>query len=127
MSQARLGGAAREVEWICASVTEYAPDHKWDAWHDRALLHFCTRSVDRRAYLRALEASLRPGGVAVLGIFGPRGPEHCSGLAVRRFDAEGLARFLGPSFVMEAAFTADHHTPWGSSQEFLYSRFRRRS
>jgi len=119
-----LGQRASEVEWIRADVTRFEPPHLWDAWHDRAVLHFLVEEKDRQAYRRALLRALEPGGVAVIATFGPEGPDRCSGLPVRRYGIEDLATWLAPEATAEAWTTEDHVTPSGSTQQFLVARFR---
>lgn len=123
--RARLGERAEEVEWIRGSVTGARPAGTWDAWHDRALFHFLVDEVDRDRYLASLDETVTPGGVVVLGTFGPDGPDRCSGLPVRRYGPDTLAEELGPAFAPEEVRLVDHHTPWGAEQRFLFARFRR--
>lgn len=123
-ARARLGERAAEVEWIHADVAGFDPPHRWDVWHDRAVLHFLIEEEDREAYRRALLSALEPGGVAVIATFGPEGPDRCSGLPVRRYGFEDLAAWLAPELVAEGWTTEDHVTPSGTTQQFLVARFR---
>ncbi len=68
---------------------------------------------------------LRPGGLAIVGTFGPRGPEHCSGLPVARHAPDELYGELGCRFVLVDNSVGVHATPWGTVQQFVYclSRF----
>ena len=68
-----LPGAARTAgeyddsgRWIEADITRWQPDSTYDAWHDRAVLHFLTTDSDRAAYLHALRRAVRPGGIVYL-------------------------------------------------------------
>ncbi len=124
-SQARLGTRAEAVTWIEADVTG---DWTWgpaDVWHDRAVFHFLTNPDDRAAYRQRMNAVLRPGGLALIATFAPDGPETCSGLPVARYSPETLAAELGPRLTPVASLAHTHTTPWGSSQAFQYSLFRR--
>lgn len=119
-SQTRLGERARLVEWIAADVTTFQPLSTWDVWHDRAVFHFLTTERARAGYRRTLERALQPRGHAIIATFGPRGPDHCSGLPVVRYDPERLATALGADFRLCHTELEQHTTPAGQQQEFLY-------
>ncbi len=125
-AQERLGPAAATVAWVQADVRTWRPSRTWAVWHDRAVLHFMTDPQDLAGYHRALVAGTVPGSVIVIGCFGPEGPTSCSGLPVTRYDANTLAEFLGPAFAVERTEIADHATPAGGSQQFLWVLARRR-
>ena len=123
----RLGRRASEVQWIAADVTEWNPSRRFDLWHDRAAFHFLVDPEDRAAYIARLKLALRVGGHAIIATFAPDGPEKCSGLPVHRYDAEGLARELGETFVLVESLRHDHSTPGNATQRFQFSVFQRRS
>jgi len=125
-AKARLGESASAVTWIEADVTA---DWSWkpaDIWHDRATFHFLTSAGDRARYTERLRAGLKAGGSAIIATFAPEGPETCSGLPVVRYWPETLAAELGDPFVLEDCRRHVHTTPWGATQAFQYSRFRKR-
>lgn len=117
----RLGTRGRGVKWIAANVLEhgFAPNSV-DIWHDRAVFHFLTEAHERRAYVQQALKALRPGGFAIVGTFGPEGPETCSGLTVARYDADTLHDQFGGSFSLIDTTTSVHTTPWGTPQQFVY-------
>jgi trans-aconitate methyltransferase len=121
----RIGGPASTVEWTAADVTQWKPARRYDIWHDRAAFHFLVDAEDRRAYVKVLEAALRPGGQAIIGTFAPDGPDKCSGLPVQRYDAESLRKTLGDAFRLKASRCETHITPWASKQAFQFARFER--
>ena len=121
----RLGRLAAQVEWIRADVTRWQPQRSFDVWHDRAAFHFLTEADDRAAYVERLLAALSPGGHAIIATFAPDGPQRCSGLPVRRYDASLLAEILGSAFQFVAEHRFLHTTPWDSTQSFQLSIFRR--
>jgi SAM-dependent methyltransferase len=121
----RLGPRGDGVEWIVADVTKNPDLGTFDVWHDRAVFHFLTEAADRAAYAGLLSRSVPVGGHAVIATFAPDGPEKCSGLPVRRYDAKGLAGALGADFELRKSVSQTHHTPWGKPQSFQYSLFRR--
>jgi ubiquinone/menaquinone biosynthesis C-methylase UbiE len=123
MARTRMGDKAEAVDWMVADVTTWEPTAKFDVWHDRAAFHFLTEEPDRAAYVARLKRALRPGGTAVIGSFSPEGPEKCSGLPVRRYDAASLGAVLGPAFRLVETRNHEHRTPWGSVQNFQFSSF----
>lgn len=125
-AQERLGARAADVEWIASDVTTFRPTTTWQLWHDRAALHFLTDEQDRLRYVEVLKASLAPGGHLVLATFGPEGPLKCSGLEIRRYSIDMLEDLLGPEFELQLQELENHATPMGSSQQFLYSCWKRR-
>jgi 2-polyprenyl-3-methyl-5-hydroxy-6-metoxy-1,4-benzoquinol methylase len=123
----RLGRRASEVQWITADVTEWQPSRRFDVWHDRAVFHFLVDPADRAAYVSRLKEALVPGGHAIIATFAADGPDTCSGLPVRRYDAGGLGAELGAEFTLVESRPHDHVTPWNSSQRFQFSVFQRQS
>lgn len=122
--QERLGRGAQSVHWLQGEVTTVAlPAHAYDLWHDRAVFHFLTGPQRRAAYLRQLVSALKPGGQVVMATFGPQGPEKCSGLNTKRYDAESLHYELGPEFQLVRSLVVMHQTPMGTMQQFLYCQF----
>ena len=108
-----------------ADITRWQPQRQYDVWHDRAVFHFLTEPAQRDAYRTALDQALASGGLAIIATFAPDGPEKCSGLSVRRYDAESLSRELGPSLHLLDSWRENHVTPWASSQAFNWCAFRR--
>ncbi len=123
-AQARLGEAAQRAAWIAADVTAWTPSRAYDVWHDRAAFHFLVDPADQAAYRLRLRQALRRGGGAIVGAFALDGPERCSGLPVKRWDAAGLAAFLGPDFALIDARRHEHVTPRGPAQRFQFAAFR---
>jgi SAM-dependent methyltransferase len=124
-ARGRLGRRAGYVQWIAADVTSNPDPGVCDVWHDRAVFHFLTDAADRAAYVSLLTRTLRPGGHAIIATFSPEGPPKCSGLDVRRYDGPALAAEIGPEFELLKSVPEVHTTPWGNTQAFQYSVFRR--
>lgn len=122
-----LGDGAGRIDWCVADVLDWRPAEPFDIWHDRAVFHFLTEPSDRARYRRTLAGALRPGGWLILGAFGPKGPDRCSGLPVRRWSADALAREFAPGFVLKQSFDEAHQTPGGVTQAFTWALFRRTS
>ena len=123
--RARLGDIGTRVNWIVGDVAADLDVPAVDLWHDRAVFHFLTEPDDRAGYLRNLERAVVPGGSAVIATFAVDGPARCSGLPVVRYSPETLAVTLGPRFRRVESVAHVHHTPWGATQSFQYSRFNR--
>lgn len=117
----RLGVRATKVKWLAADVLahDFEP-HALDIWHDRAVFHFLTSYEQRQTYVRQVLRALKPGGFAIVGTFGPHGPEQCSGLPVMRYAPDELHGTFGGRFKLVDSSVDVHTTPWGSSQEFVY-------
>ena len=126
-ARSRMGDKANRVTWIAADVTVWEPPRSYDVWHDRAAFHFLTIPEDQAAYVARLRRAVRPGGHAIIGTFAPDGPERCSGLLVSRYDATSLAATLGSGFELIDARRHEHVTPWGATQKFQFSTFRRQA
>jgi 2-polyprenyl-3-methyl-5-hydroxy-6-metoxy-1,4-benzoquinol methylase len=124
LAAARAQTDRPEVAWVAADVRDQDFGRQYDLWHDRAVFHFMVQANDRDAYLRVLRATVRPEGHVVLATFGPNGPDSCSGLPVRRYDAQALADLLAMDFDLISAESEVHRTPSGASQEFTYAHFR---
>lgn len=122
----RLGPRGGGVAFLRADLTRAElPEAAFDLWHDRAVFHFLTEPADRAAYLATMTKALRPGGFVVLACFALDGPEKCSGLPVRRYDAAALAAELGPGFELLDEGRETHPTPFGTTQVFTVTRFRK--
>lgn len=122
----RLGDKASAVAWIAADITEAElPRDTFRLWHDRAVFHFLTEAADRSRYRERMEATLKNGGHALLGVFTPEAPPRCSGLPVQRYALEDLVAELGPGFELVRHRHELHVTPGGVEQAYLYALFRK--
>ena len=125
-AQVRLSAAGRSVSWLAADVLAADfPAARFGLWHDRAAFHFLTDAESRNAYVERAAAALKPGGHAIVATFAVDGPERCSNLPVRRYDAAALAAEFAPWFDAIDSAREDHTTPWGATQAFTYVVLRR--
>ncbi len=125
VARQRLGDAANGVTWLASDIMQAdLPAQRFGLWHDRALFHFLTHAEQRAAYAERLLHALKPGGHAIIATFGPQGPAKCSGLDTVRYDAAALQRELGPRFALIEHHTELHHTPFDTTQQFVYGLFR---
>lgn len=125
-AKCRLGDMGKTVRWIEADVLDWRPDRTYDVWHDRAALHFLTQTGDRARYVEALRTGTHAGSLVIIATFAIDGPELCSGLPVRRYDAAMMAAELGPDFTLIEGWREAHVTPWGATQDFQWAAFSRR-
>jgi SAM-dependent methyltransferase len=124
-TKARLGERASRVEWMVADITQAESLGEFDIWHDRAVFHFLTDQVDRKRYIELLKRSLPIGGHFIVGTFAKGGPEKCSGLQIRQYDAATMQAELGASFEPVECSEYLHTTPTGKSQLFFFGVYQR--
>ncbi|PFG52602.1 methyltransferase family protein [Marinobacter sp. LV10R520-4] len=122
----RIGPSADAVHWISADITKVElPVHAFDVWHDRAVFHFLTAPEDRHAYVQAVLRAVKPGGHVIVATFAEDGPTQCSGLPVMRYSAAELYAEFGERFTLAQHDKVEHHTPFGTVQQFTYCYFRK--
>jgi ubiquinone/menaquinone biosynthesis C-methylase UbiE len=109
------------VHWMEGDITraEFSV-HRFDIWHDRAVFHFLTDLADRQAYVERVMRAVRPGGHVIIATFAEDGPEKCSGLPVMRYKPESLHAEFGEAFLLVQHENEEHHTPFGTVQQFVY-------
>jgi 2-polyprenyl-3-methyl-5-hydroxy-6-metoxy-1,4-benzoquinol methylase len=123
-AKARLGDRANKVNWLEADITQVELPHQYfDVWHDRAVFHFLTQAEDREAYVHRMHQSLKPGGHIIISTFAEEGPIQCSGLPVVRYSPASLHAELGAQLKLKEHSIELHHTPFGSTQQFIYCHF----
>ena len=121
VTRKRLGSSADQVHWIMADVTRIELEPRaYDVWHDRAVFHFLTEPAQRGSYVRQVIRAVKPGGHVIVSAFGPEGPMKCSGLEVMRYNAESLHEEFGARFRLVSSSKEEHHTPSGTTQQFVY-------
>ena len=119
----RIGENSDKVKWIVSNINEFIPENNFDFWHDRAVFHFLTDIESRVKYKNLLYKAVKKGGHLVIATFGPDGPLKCSGLTVERYSAAKLDKELGTNFKLLGSKLEEHHTPFNTSQQFLYCWF----
>lgn len=125
LEMARAAAAQDDIQWLTADVRAWQAPRTWDLWHDRAVFHFMVSDDDRHAYRRALSAGLAPGGHVIAAAFAPEGPEHCSGLPVKRYAPDELVSALGDDLTLVTTRREVHVTPSGREQPFTWVLARR--
>lgn len=118
--RARLGASSDRVTFVASDVLDWAPQHQYDVWHDRATFHFLTDDRDRARYVDLAARAVQPGGALIIATFAADGPTHCSGLPVLRHEAKDLAAAFGAAFTLASSEREEHVTPAGVLQPFTW-------
>lgn len=119
----RLGDPADSVHWVIADAANFAPTEKYDFWHDRAAFHFLTAEQEISNYIQTAHTALKTEGVLVIGTFSEQGPKKCSGIDIRQYSETAMGERLKPFFQKTGCVTADHETPFGTVQNFVFCSF----
>lgn len=123
----RMCEKAEEVKWIVADAANFEPERKYDLWHDRAAFHFLTEEGQKKGYLKALHKALKPGGYVIMGTFSDKGPDKCSGLQVQKYSVGDMCKLFEEEFNMLSGKNVDHQTPSGSTQNFTFCSFQKKT
>ena len=121
----RLGDVAKNVRWVISNVTEFSADQKYDIWHDRAAFHFLTEDSDIEKYKTLVSSNLKNNGHFILATFAENGPDKCSGFFVRKYSKKDQALKFKNCFNALDSFKYKHITPFGTTQDFTFSLFKR--
>ena len=124
-TQKRLGANADNVHWIVSDILDFKPSVKFDFWHDRAAFHFLTSEEHINKYVAIAEESINKGGYLILGTFSESGPDKCSGLEIRQYNAAGMSARFEKSFERIKCIEVQHATPFNTIQNFLFCSFKR--
>jgi len=124
-SKISLGNKQDLVQWHVANVLDFNTEKNFSIWHDRAVFHFLTSKEDKEKYKQVALQNILKGGFLILGTFSQNGPEKCSGLNISRYSTESLKEIFSPEFKMIESFTIDHKTPFNTTQNFLFSIFKK--
>lgn len=126
-SKSRLGKKAERVQWMEADAVNFSLEAPVDLWHDRAAFHFLTEEQDIGSYIQLIKEGVKPGGHAIIATFSKAGPTRCSGISVQQYDQGDLEALLAPEFELIKSRNFDHQTPSGTTQNFLFTAFRKKS
>jgi len=125
-AKSRLGSDALKVKWIVADASDFQPTEQYDFWHDRAAFHFLTEASDIESYIQAAATAITDNGIAVIGTFSEQGPKKCSGIEIKQYSGSTMTRQFSKHFEKAECITADHHTPSGTVQNFVFCSFRKK-
>lgn len=121
----RLGKKASLVKWIVEDIRNFNTNYKYDLWHDRAAFHFLTKEADIENYKQKTKQHLSENGHLIIGTFSDLGPKKCSGIQISQYSKEKLAIVFLPNFEAIKCFQTDHPTPFHTTQNFLFCRFKK--
>ena len=127
----RLGEEkASLVKWIVDDITQPIHIDKLEdisLWHDRAVLHFLLEENQQQMYLRTLKKTVRRGGHVIIAAFSLQGAKRCSGLDIKNYDQNMLAKFLGQEFNLIEYFDYTYQMPSGELRPYIYTLFKKLS
>lgn len=112
------------IEWVDVDLLRWVPARRYDVWHDRAVFHFLVEPSEVASYRQTMRSALNRDAVVVVATFAEDGPTHCSGLPVRRYDADALVEALGAGLTLVASAREEHVTPTGAVQPFTWVALR---
>ena len=69
--------------------------------------------------------STASGDSVIVATVAEDGPEQCSGLPVMRYSADALHDQFDRPFTRLSQAREEHHTPFGTVQQFVYCRCRK--
>lgn len=123
----RLGVAEQKVSWLHHDISEPLPagTPQVDVWLDRAVLHFLLTEPEIDQYFRNLQATLKPGGYALLAEFSSTGAPMCAGLEVHRYSVSEMAKRLGEGFELVHSEDYTFVNPAGAPRPYVYALFQR--
>jgi len=122
----RLGLKSKLVNWIVSDINNFNPTKKYDLWHDRAAFHFLKDSVEIDNYVKLVKNSLHNQCNLIIATFSENGPLKCSGLEVSRYSENSISDLFNNDFELIKSQKSIHKTPFSTSQEFLFSKFKKK-
>jgi len=127
--KARFGKEkASLVRWIVDDITQPVQTRDLSdiaVWHDRAVLHFLLDEKQQHAYLSTLKKVVKKDGYVIIATFSLKGAKKCSGLDVKNYDQNMLAKFLGEDFSLLEFFDYTHYMPSGEPRPYIYTLFQK--
>lgn len=121
----RLGERAKDVKWIVSDISDFQPTTSYDCWHDRAAFHFLTKDVEVEKYVQMASKAITTGGKMIIGTFSEQGPKKCSGIDIRQYSETTMTDLFSRYFQKITCITADHKTPFDTTQNFVFCSFRK--
>lgn len=122
----RLGAKASNVTFIVSDVIEFEPETTFDVWHDRASFHFLTTRSEIENYRSIVSNGINKNGFLFIGTFSENGPLKCSGLEITQYSESKLKAIFADNFEKQNCFTENHHTPFDTTQNFIFCTFKKK-
>ena len=123
-TQIRLGDRGKLVKYVVADAGTFKTTEKYDFWHDRATFHFLTEITEIEHYTQNICRSLTSGADFLIGTFAEGGPKKCSGLETSQYSADDLSEVFARCLSLKKSIKADHKTPDGTVQKFVFCLFK---
>lgn len=98
---------------------------KVDLWIDRAVLHFFLKEEEQKAYFNLIQQIVSKKGFVLIAVFALHGAEKCSGLQLKRYNAEILKDKLGRDFKLIKTFNYNFINPSGGERPYVYTLFQK--
>jgi len=76
-------------------------------------------------YLSTLKKVVKKGGYVIIAAFSLKGAKKCSGLDVKNYDQNMLAKFLGEDFRLLEYFDYTFSMRSGNLRPYIYALFQR--
>jgi len=116
------------LECIADDLTK--PEHlsqlrNIELWIDRAVLHFFLEKEDIKSYFDLIRTVVSTKGYVLIATFALDGAEKCSGLLLRRYNAEMLQTELGSDFNLIESFNFTFINPSGGERPYIYTLFQK--
>jgi len=124
----RIGKKQESVKWIVDDIvnpTELKNIPQVDLWNDRAVLHFFIEEKDQDAYFDLLDQKVCKNGYVILAVFSLEGANKCSGLPVKKYNANMLQEKLGSSYILKDSFNYIYIMPNGEDRNYIYTLFQK--
>ena len=120
-----LEDQSNKVKWIAEDILNFKTEEKFDIWHDRAVFHFLTEQNLIEKYVDLVSRNISNDGYLIIGTFSENGPLKCSGLNVSRYSTQLIQETFIRNFDLKDTFYIDHITPFNTTQNFLFSLFKK--
>ena len=120
----RLGSKAKLVTWIESNVIDFTPEKNYDVWHDRATFHFLTSQDDISSYVSLTNSCVNHH--LIIGTFSMKGPKKCSGLEITQYSEKKMSTIFNEGFEQHNSLEEIHHTPFNTTQNFIFCSFKKR-
>lgn len=121
----RLGIQASLVTWVVSDINDFSPETTYDIWHDRAAFHFLTAPEQISSYISLTNRFVNKH--LAIGTFCTSGPLKCSGLDITQYSEATLSKAFEDAFQKIQCFEETHHTPFGTTQNFIFCSFKKLS
>ncbi len=123
----RLGVDKDKVQYIEDDLIQPTELQKLkvDLWNDRAVLHFFTEELQRKAYFDLLKKTVKVDGFVIIATFAIDGAKKCCGLNIHQYNTEMLVSYLGESFELVESFHYTFTNPNKDPRPYIYTLFKR--